>query len=109
MRSIPNAIPPCGGAPIASASSRKPNFAALLLRRDAEQVEDARLELGLVDPERAAAELVPVHDEVVGVARARARVVVEQRLRLRRRPRERMVHAPSSARRPRPTRTSGSR
>ena len=26
MRSIPNAIPPCGGAPIASASSRKPNF-----------------------------------------------------------------------------------
>ena len=27
IRSIPSAIPPCGGAPIASASSRKPNFA----------------------------------------------------------------------------------
>src|SRR5262249_37222673 len=26
MRSIPNAMPPCGGAPIARASSRKPNF-----------------------------------------------------------------------------------
>ncbi len=26
IRSIPSAMPPCGGAPIASASSRKPNF-----------------------------------------------------------------------------------
>ena len=26
-RSMPEAIPPCGGAPIASASSRNPNFA----------------------------------------------------------------------------------
>ena len=34
-RSMPEAIPPCGGAPIASASSRKPNFAPLLLGRDA--------------------------------------------------------------------------
>ena len=34
-RSMPDAIPPCGGAPIASASSRKPNFVALVLRRDA--------------------------------------------------------------------------
>ena len=39
-RSIPEAIPPCGGAPIASASSRKPNFAPLLLGRDVEQPED---------------------------------------------------------------------
>ena len=26
MRSQPNAMPPCGGAPKANASSRKPNF-----------------------------------------------------------------------------------
>ena len=57
MRSIPKAIPPCGGAPIASASSRKPNFGSLLLRGELEDAEDRCLELGLVDPERAAAEL----------------------------------------------------
>ena len=67
MRSIPNAIPPCGGAPIASASSRKPNFDALLLGRQVQQRERPRLQVGLVDPERAAAELVAVADQVVGV------------------------------------------
>ena len=72
-RSMPEAIPPCGGAPIASASSRKPNFEPLLLGRDVQQAEHLRLQLGLVDPERAAAELDAVADEVVGVRLRRAR------------------------------------
>ena len=39
----------------------------LLLLRDREEVEDPRLEPGLVDPERAARELDAVPDEVVGL------------------------------------------
>ena len=91
-RSMPEAIPPCGGAPIASASSRKPNFERCSSGEMLEQVEDLRLQLGLVDPERAAGELDAVPDEVVGDRPRRARIGVEQRPRLRGRPRERMVH-----------------
>ena len=90
-RSIPEAIPPCGGAPIASASSRKPNFDRCSSGEMLQQAEDLRLQVGLVDPERAAGELDPVADEVVGDRLRRARVGVEQRLALRVRPRERMV------------------
>ena len=63
----------------------------LLLRRDLEDVEDLRLQLRLVDPQRAAAELLPVADEVVRHRERRAGVGVEQRLGFRRRPGERMV------------------
>ena len=57
---------------------------ALLLGRDPEQVEDLRLQLGLVDPERAAGELDAVADEVVGDRPRGARVAVEQRAATRR-------------------------
>ena len=83
-RSMPDAMPPCGGAPIASASSRKPNFERCSSGEMFEQAEDLRLQLGLVDPERAARELDAVADEVVRDRLRRARIGVEQRLALRR-------------------------
>ena len=64
-RSSPNAMPPCGGAPIASARSRNENFSSASLGRDAEQLEHALLHLRAVDADRAAADLVAVQDEVV--------------------------------------------
>ena len=65
VRSIPSAMPPCGGAPMRERVEQEAELRALLLRAQRERVEDTRLELGLVDPEGAAAELVAVHDEVV--------------------------------------------
>src|SRR5581483_7584954 len=64
---------------------------ALLVAADAEELEDARLERGLVDPERAAAELVAVADQVVGERERVPRVLVEAVLPLPCRPREGMV------------------
>ena len=57
-RSMPDAIPPCGGAPMRSASRRKPNLrhrcsSRLIARRS----KIFSWSSGLVDPERAAAEL----------------------------------------------------
>ena len=101
IRSIPNANPPCGGAPIPSASSRKPNFARCSSALSARTSKTLRLQLRLVDPDRAAADLVAVRDEVVGWRDARRRVGVEQLLALRGRARERdgasHVHRPSSS------------
>src|SRR5688572_11168747 len=70
---------------------QEPELAPLLLRRELERVEDARLELLLVDPERAAADLDAVDDEVVGVGDRRAGTARDELLRAGRRPRERMV------------------
>ena len=67
------------------------------------------LEVGLVDPERAAAELVAVADQVVREARARRRVVVEPLLPLRVGRVNGWCTAPQRCPPPRPTRTSGSR
>ena len=77
MRSQPNAMPPCGGGPYLNASSRKPNLSSRLLLGDAEQVEDPLLHVGAVDTDRAAADLVAVADDVVGVGQRLARVVLE--------------------------------
>ena len=60
-RSRPSAAPPSRAR---RAGSRTSTAAP---RPSAEQLEHLRLDLGLVDPEAAAAELVPVHDQVVGV------------------------------------------
>ena len=81
-RSMPEAIPPCGGAPIAERVEQEAELRPLLLGRDVQQAEHLRLELGLVDPERAAGELDPVADQVVGDRLRRAGIGVEQRLRL---------------------------
>ena len=51
----------------------------LLVGAEREQVEDLRLDVRLVDPERAAAELVAVDDQVVGVRERVAGIVVERR------------------------------
>ena len=49
-----------------------------LLVADAEQAEDARLQLGLVDPDRPGAELPPVEHQVVGLAAHLQRVGLQQ-------------------------------
>ena len=68
---MPNAMPPCGGAPIAQRVEQEAEPRPLLLGVMLEDVEDLRLQLRLVDPERPAAELVAVADEVVGDGAAR--------------------------------------
>ena len=52
-------MPPCGGAPYCSASSRKPNFGLRLLGVDLQRAEHLALHLLAVDTHRAAAELQP--------------------------------------------------
>src|SRR4051812_16377086 len=63
----------------------------LLLRRKLEDGENARLDVGLVDPEGPATELLPVADEVVGMGQSVRGVGIERLLEARSRPRERMV------------------
>ena len=65
---------------------------ALLLFAHPEQIKDLRLDLGLVDPEAAATELVPVHDQVVGVCERVLRIAGEPVLPFLRRPRERVMN-----------------
>ena len=72
-RSRPMAMPPCGGAPYCSASSRKPNLSLRLLGVDLERAEHLALHLLAVDPDRAAAELDAVEHHVVGLGDAAAR------------------------------------
>ena len=91
MRSIPRAIPPCGGAPIARASRRKPNFVRWSFGAHREEVEHLRLDVGLMDPEGAAAELVAVHNQVIRIRKGVAGIVGERLLPLLDRPCERMV------------------
>ena len=64
-RSIPSAIPPCGGVPYSKASRRWPNSDDCLLVRQSDTAEDLGLLIASVDPDAAAAKLVPVADEVV--------------------------------------------
>ena len=60
-----------------SASSRKPKRASRLLLADAEQPEDPLLHLGVVDADRAAAELDAVEHHVVGARAHRAGIALE--------------------------------
>ena len=72
-------MPPCGGAPNFSASSRKPNFRRASSARDAEQPEDRRLQLLAVDTHRAAADLRAVQHHVVGLGHSRPGIGGERR------------------------------
>ena len=92
MRSSPNAMPPCGGAPYWSASSRKPNFAPRLLLADPERTEHLRLHFAAVDPDRTAADLPAVEHDVVRLGDRRARVGLDEALVAVLRTGERMVH-----------------
>ena len=75
MRSMPSAMPPVRRRPHRQRVEQEAELRPLLRRRHLEQVEDPRLELGLVDPERAATELVAVDDHVVRVRERVCRVV----------------------------------
>src|SRR3954447_15397613 len=65
---------------------------ALLLGGELKQREDPRLDVGLVDPDGAASELLAVSDEVVSVRKRARGVLVEALLEAGSRPRERVVH-----------------
>ena len=73
-------------APNSNASSRKPNFSCASSAVDAHHREHPLLHVAAVDTDRAAADLVAVADDVVGVGQRRARVGLEavDPLRLRR-------------------------
>ena len=78
-RSSPNAMPPMGGAPNSSASSRKPKRArasslAMPIRR-----EEALLDRLLVDADGAAGGLLAVQDEVVRLGARPPGIGLEQR------------------------------
>ena len=98
MRSQPNAMPPCGGGPYANASSRKPNFSCASSGAQPHDVEHALLHVAAVDTDRAAADLVAVADDVVGVGERVARVLLEPVDPLRLRRGERVVHRGPGAR-----------
>ena len=66
MRSSPNAMPPCGGAPSRNARSIWPNIVLLLLFVHAEHAEHFRLQIRLVNSNAAAADFDAVQDDVVG-------------------------------------------
>ena len=84
-------MPPCGGAPNFSASSRKPNRSRACSALHAEHLEQPRLHLRVVDTDAAAADLVAVDDQVVRLGLHLARVGFQQRQVLVPRGRERMV------------------
>ena len=110
MRSRPNAMPPCGGAPYCSASSRKPNFACAVLGADAERARTpspARRAGGSApsrrrSPSRSARCRTPWRRAAPGSVSSRSSWPSFGRG-------ERMMHRAPSASPPRPTRTSGSR
>ena len=109
-RSSPSAMPPCGGVPNCSASMKNPKRSRVSSSDEREQLEDLRLQRGVVDSEAAAADLERRSarcrrpSPAPGPARVSSRcdVLVQRR-------RERMVHAHEALGRPRRTRTAGSR
>ena len=84
-------------------------LAPLVLRADAERLEHLRLDLGAVDPHRAAADLPAVQHDVVGLRDRVARIGREALLVAVLRRGERDGAARPSAASRRPARTSGSR
>ena len=75
---MPSAMPPCGGAPSLQRVEQEAELLARLVVADAERLEHARLHLGIVQTDRAAADLEAVEHEVVAVAEHLARVLLEQ-------------------------------
>ncbi len=109
MRSRPNAMPPCGGAPYCSASSRKPNFRRWSSGADLQRGEHLCLHVRAVDAHRAAADLPAVQDDVVGLGERAAGIVREELLVAVLGRGERVVARAPGARARRRTRTSESR
>ena len=60
-------MPPCGGVPYESASRKKPKRSLRLLVGQRQELEDLRLQRRVVDPDAAAADLVAVQHQVVGL------------------------------------------
>ena len=70
MRSRPSAMPPCGGVPYSSASTKKPKRSFASSSEMPSSLKIERLQRLVVDTDAAAADLAAVEHEVVG-ARAR--------------------------------------
>ena len=70
-------MPPCGGAPYDERLEQEAELRARLLLGQPQQRKHARLQVGVVDTQRAAADLEAVHHEVVGVGQHRAGIRLE--------------------------------
>ena len=88
---MPEAMPPWGGAPIASASSRKPNFDRCSAGEIRSRSKTLACSSGSWMRNEPPASSIAVADEVVGDRRRPAGVAVEQRLALGGRPGEGVV------------------
>ena len=84
-------MPPCGGAPLRRALSRKPNFSWASSGVRPEQREDLGLDDRVVAADRAAAAFLAVDHQVVGLGAHLGRLGVEQGQVLEQRHRERVV------------------
>jgi LysM repeat protein len=76
-RSMPGAMPPCGGAPYSNASSRWPNLAWISSSFSPSSWKILKLNIAAVDTDGAGGHLVAVADHVVGVRKDIAGVGVE--------------------------------
>ncbi len=73
-RSKPRAMPPCGGAPYSSASSRKPKRRARFVVAESQRRKDLGLHVAPVNTNRARGQLHAVQHQVVGLGSAMGRV-----------------------------------
>ena len=79
MRSKPRPMPPCGGAPYSQRFEEPAERLVDALVAQAERAQDAALQRGVGDAQRARAELDAVQHEVVLRASHAQRVAVEDR------------------------------
>ena len=75
---MPKAKPPCGGAPYSNGLRKNPNLRSASSSSMPSAAKIRALQIGLVDPDRARAELPAVEHEVVGLRAHRHRVGLEQ-------------------------------
>ena len=80
-RSMPSAMPPCGGAPYSNASSTAPNLACSRLGAMALERERARQQVVAVNSDRSATQLPAVEHQVVLERTCSAGGIVGRRLR----------------------------
>src|SRR5215467_1687110 len=70
IRSRPSAMPPCGGAPYSSASSRKPKRRFGFLLAETESGEDLRLHVTAVNTDRTRGQLHAIQHQVIRLGTA---------------------------------------
>jgi hypothetical protein len=78
MRSIPGAIPPCGGAPYSKASSIWPNRDLNCFGIEPQKFKHAVLKFARVNSDGSAADLISVQNEIVRIRTNGKRLAFEK-------------------------------